>query len=121
MTSCPDWRRLDPAELAAALAEIAKSLESAASLLERPGTLDLEDLERRLTVLDEKLQATLTNHAPEELMLRIRRELDGQLAAYRRKMKAEQLALVQQMPGAGLCREPLARRLSSGREPRPHR
>jgi hypothetical protein len=28
-------------------------------------------------------------------MLRIRRELDGQLAAYRRKMKAGQLALVE--------------------------
>jgi hypothetical protein len=64
-------------------------------LLDTPGTLDLEDLERRLTVLDDKLQATLTNHISEELMLRIRRELDGQLAAYRRKMKAGQLALVE--------------------------
>ena len=64
-------------------------------LLDSPGTLDLEDLERRLTILDEKTQALLTSHAPEELMLRIRRELDGQLAAYRRKMKAEQLALVE--------------------------
>jgi hypothetical protein len=63
-------------------------------LLATPGALDLEDLERRLTVLDEKLQAALTSHAPDELMLKIRRELDGQLAAYRRKMKAEQLALV---------------------------
>ncbi|HKW63853.1 MAG TPA: hypothetical protein VJN89_14980 [Candidatus Acidoferrum sp.] len=81
--------------LAATLAEIAKSLEAASTLLDTPGALDLEDLERRLTVLDDKLQAALTNHAPEELMLRIRRELDGQLAAYRRKMKAEQLALVE--------------------------
>src|SRR5690348_2896324 len=80
--------------LAGPLAEIAKSLEACATLLATPGILDLEDLERRLTVLDEKLQAALTNHAPDELMLKIRRELDGQLAAYRRKMKAEQLALV---------------------------
>jgi hypothetical protein len=57
--------------------------------------LDLEDLERRLTVLDEKLQAAITSYASEELMLRIRREVDGQLAAYRRKMKVEQLALVE--------------------------
>jgi hypothetical protein len=28
-------------------------------------------------------------------MMRIRREVDGQLSAYRRKMKAEQLALVE--------------------------
>jgi len=81
--------------LAVALAEIAKSLETSKTLLETPGTLDLEDLERRLTVLDEKLQAVLTSHAPEELMLKIRRELEGQLAAYRRKMKADQLALVE--------------------------
>ncbi|HVH71240.1 MAG TPA: hypothetical protein VNB49_09045 [Candidatus Dormibacteraeota bacterium] len=82
-------------ELVTALAEIARSLEAARTLLETPGTLDLEDLERRLTVLDEKMHALLTSHAPEELMLRIRRELDGQLATYRRKMKAEQLALVE--------------------------
>jgi len=82
-------------ELAAALKDIGRSVEAAEILLGTPGALELEDLERRLTVLDDKLQAALTNHAPEELMLKIRRELDGQLAAYRRKMKAEQLALVE--------------------------
>jgi hypothetical protein len=76
------------------LAEVAKSLESHLVLLDIPGTLDLEDLERRLTVLDDKLQSALTSCASEELMLRLRREVDGQLAAYRRKMKAEQLAVV---------------------------
>jgi hypothetical protein len=81
--------------LPAALAEIAKSLEASATLLETPGTLDLEDLERRMTILDEKLQAALTSQTPEELLLKIRRELDGQLASYRRKMKADQLALVE--------------------------
>lgn len=84
-----------PSELAASLAEVAKSVQAMATLLDTPGTLDLEDLERRLTVLDEKTQALLTSHAPEELMLKVRRELDGQLAVYRRKMKAEQLALVE--------------------------
>jgi hypothetical protein len=82
-------------EISAALEQIARSLEASAILLETPATLDLEDLERRLTILDEKLQASLTSHAPEDLMLRLRRELDGELAAYRRKMKAEQLALVE--------------------------
>jgi len=52
-------------------------------------------LERRLTILDEKIHALLTSHAPEELMLKIRREVDGQLAMYRRKMRAEQLAMVE--------------------------
>ncbi len=82
-------------ELAAALAGVANSVEACATLLETPAALDLEDLERRLTILDEKLHAALTSYAPEDLMLKIRRELDGQLAAYRRKMKAEQLALVE--------------------------
>jgi hypothetical protein len=75
--------------------DVVKSLRSLPVLLETPGTLDLEDLERRLTILDDKLHASLLSHASEELMLKIRREVDSQLAAYRRKMKAEQLALVE--------------------------
>jgi hypothetical protein len=82
-------------ELAARVGEIADGLEAIARIVDTPGGLDLEDLERRLTVLDEKLQALLTSHAPEDLLLRIRREMDGQLASYRRKMKAEQLAMVE--------------------------
>ena len=82
-------------ELAARLTEIAKLLEASATLVGVPGKLDLEDLERRLTILDDKLQAALTSHAPEEMMLKVRREMDGLLAAYRRKMKAEQLALIE--------------------------
>jgi hypothetical protein len=82
-------------ELAARLAEIAQSLSSSLALLDTPGTLDVEDLERRLTIQDEKIQAALTQHASEELMLRIRREVDSQLAMYRRKMKAEHLSLVE--------------------------
>jgi hypothetical protein len=81
--------------LAARLLEVAKSLQSNLALLDIPSTLDLEDLERRLTVLDEKVQAALISGATEDLMLRLRREVDGQLAMYRRKMKADQLALVE--------------------------
>jgi hypothetical protein len=82
-------------ELAAQIREIAASLEGNGVLLEAPGMLDLEDLERRLTVLDEKLQAALTAAAPEELMLKLRREVDGQLAMYRSKMRGAQLAMVE--------------------------
>jgi hypothetical protein len=77
------------------LGEAADKLASSETLLEAPGTLDLEDLERRLTILDEKIHAALLTHASEELMLKIKREVDSQLAAYRRKMKADQLALVE--------------------------
>jgi len=81
--------------LAQVIRETEASLRASAALLEAPGALDLEDVERRLTVLDEKLHAALTAHTDEETMLKIRREMDGQLAAYRRKLKAEQLALVE--------------------------
>ena len=86
---------LNKPEMSERLREIAGSLASNAILLDSPGTLDLEDLERRLTIWDEKLHAVLTTHATEELMLKIRREVDGQLALYRRKMKAEQLTMVE--------------------------
>jgi hypothetical protein len=82
-------------EIAGRLTETAESLEASSLLLDTPGTLDLEDLERRLTILDEKIHALLMSHAAEELMLKIRREVDGQLAMYRRKMRAEQLAMVE--------------------------
>ncbi len=51
-----------------------------------------EDLERRLTVLEQKLNAALTAAADGETLLTIRRELDRQLAPYRRRMTPEQLS-----------------------------
>jgi len=75
--------------------EVAASLSAILALPDTPGGVDLEDLERRLTILDEKVHAGLLSHAGEELLLKIRREVDSQLAAYRRKMKAEQLAVVE--------------------------
>ena len=86
---------LTNAESGGRLREIAESLNATATLLDAPGALDLEDLERRLTILDDKLQSLLTSQISEETMLKIRREMDGQLAAYRRKMKAEQITLVE--------------------------
>jgi len=82
-------------DFSVSLKAIAASLKGSGTLLDTPGTLDLEDLERRLTILDDKLQALLAGHVDEEKMLRIRREMDAQLIAYRAKMKAEQLALVE--------------------------
>jgi hypothetical protein len=81
--------------LASRLVEIAGAVEKAMTLLDAPGMPDLEDLERRLTVLDDKVYAAVTGDASEELLVRIRREMDGQLAMYRRSMKAAQIALVE--------------------------
>jgi hypothetical protein len=79
-------------ELAARLRETAKRIAETTLLLESPGALDLEDLERRLTVIEDKLTAALSADADEETMLSVRREMDRSLAPYRRKMSAEQLA-----------------------------
>jgi hypothetical protein len=77
------------------LTESATSLAQCSEILESPAALDLEDLERLLTVLDDKIQAAVLQHASEKLLLRLRREMDSQLSLYRDKMRAEQIALVE--------------------------
>jgi hypothetical protein len=85
--------RLAPsdAELARRVEQAGASLAGLLPFLDSPAQLDLEDLERRLTVLEEKLTAALTAGADQELLLAVRRELDRQLAPYRRKMTPGQL------------------------------
>ena len=78
--------------LAARLIDSATQLDDAIPLLDSPAALDLEDFERRMTVLEEKLAAALSADANEEAMLAIRREMDRSLAPYRSKMSAAQLA-----------------------------
>ena len=53
--------------------------------------LHLEDVERRLTVLEEKLQAALLTATPESDLLAIRTDADRQIVAYRGKMNAPQI------------------------------
>jgi hypothetical protein len=79
-------------ELTAKLRDAANKLSELLPLLESPAPLDLEDLERRLTVLEEKLHAAVLAEADEAVTLAIRREMDRALASYRRKMSAAQLA-----------------------------
>jgi hypothetical protein len=88
-------REDDRPELASLWQQAIARLESLKSLLDAPASLDMEDIERQLTVLDETIHAGLLLHAGQELLLRLRREMDGALAAYRRSMKAAQLALVE--------------------------
>jgi len=51
----------------------------------------LEDLERRLTVLEEKLVAALLTSTPDEEIVNVRAEADRELAPYRRKMSGAQI------------------------------
>jgi len=67
--------------------------EIAAGVLEQAP--NLEDLERQLTVLEEKLFAALTSSAPEELLLRLKTDAARELAAYRSRMGAVQLRQIE--------------------------
>jgi hypothetical protein len=92
LISAAEATRAAQPELAARMQEARARLTEMLTLIDVPGALDLEDLERLLTVLEEKLTAALTASAPEEFMVAVRREMDRQLAPYRRKMTAAQLS-----------------------------
>jgi hypothetical protein len=55
----------------------------------------LEDLERRLSVLEEKLFAVLLASTPDHEIVAVRAEADRELAPYRRKMAAAQIDQLQ--------------------------
>jgi flagellar motility protein MotE (MotC chaperone) len=78
----------------AGYAEIAAALERLAADAEQHYA-DLEELERRLTALEDKLIGTLRAQQTEEELLAARRDLDLQLKPYRGKMTAAQLALLE--------------------------
>jgi hypothetical protein len=71
------------------LREIAGEIESAASAPR------LEDLERRLTVLEEKLFAVLLTATPDDEVVAVRAQADRELAPYRSKMAGPQIAQLQ--------------------------
>jgi len=56
---------------------------------------DLEQLEQRLTAIEEKMIARLRSDAPEEALFEARRTLDRELKPYRGKMSAEQLSMLE--------------------------
>jgi hypothetical protein len=55
----------------------------------------LEDLERHLTVLEEKLFAALLTATPDEEIVSVRAQADRELAPYRRNMAAAQIEQLQ--------------------------
>ncbi len=79
---------------AARFPEIAAALERLAAEAEQHYR-DLEDLERRLTALEEKMTAAARAAASEEDLLSARREFDLQLRPYRSKMTADQIAVLE--------------------------
>jgi len=82
-------------ELATRVAEVCDKLRHLLMLLDSPVQIDLEDMERRLSILEEKLGASLASLASDQVLFEIRRDLDRQLATYRRKMTADQLSTLE--------------------------
>jgi hypothetical protein len=78
-------------DLSGRIRDTASKLVELLPIIDSPSRIDLQDLERRLTVLEEKLTASLMSYSGEELLLNIQRDLDRQLAPYRRKMTSDQL------------------------------
>ncbi len=75
--------------------EAAKTLRHLAGEIENKLQSRLEDLERRLTVLEEKLFAVLLASTPDEEIVTVRSEADRDLAPYRHKMSAAQIDQLQ--------------------------
>lgn len=72
--------------------------DAAASLRELAGVagrMSLEDLERRLTVIEEKLFAALLAGTSNDELLAVRSEADRDMAPYRRHMSAAQIEQLQ--------------------------
>jgi hypothetical protein len=89
----PEAKGIDATPLAR---ETASTLREIAADLDATKTLPrLEDLERRLTVAEEKLFAVLLAATPDEQIVTVRAEADRELAPYRRKMPSAQIEQLQ--------------------------
>jgi len=83
-------------DLAESLArETAANLRSLAESASGQTRISMEDLERRLTVAEERLFAALLAATPDEALYQVRSEADRDLAPYRRKMSAPQIGQLQ--------------------------
>lgn len=81
-TPLPDAAQSIAHEAGKTLRELASALKESAV---RP---PLEELERRLTAMEEKLLAALVAASPDEELVRVRAEADADIAPYRRKLSA---------------------------------
>jgi len=89
----PDRGTISVQPLARETAEILRGI--AIGLERTKGLPPLEDLERRLTVAEEKLFAALLAATPDEQIIAVRSEADRELVPYRHKMPSAQIAQLQ--------------------------
>jgi hypothetical protein len=90
-----DAAKLDtPADAVAR--ESALRLREMATELRNHPEMPLEELDRNLTVLEEKIFAALMTAAPEQELVQLREQADRELAPYRSRMQAVQIKQIQQ-------------------------
>jgi hypothetical protein len=77
-------------------AEVAARLRSLVVSLRAEPLQPLEELDRTLTVLEEKMFAALLTASPEDELVALREQASRELAPYRGKMQAVQIKQVQQ-------------------------
>lgn len=75
--------------------ELAKTLRQLADDVKAKKASRLEDLERRLTVMEEKLFAVLLTSTSDDEVVSVRADADRDLAPYRRKMSGVQIEQLQ--------------------------
>jgi hypothetical protein len=87
-TKLPEKAGISPAAIAL---EASQTLAELAQDAESKRAVSLEDIERRLTVLEEKLFAVLLAAIPDDEVVSVRAQADRELAVYRAKMPASQI------------------------------
>ena len=92
----PGAPHLDSEMWASTAATTAHRLRELAISMRSPTPLALDDLDRTLTVLEEKLLTALQSSATEQELVDLKTQADRELAPYRAKMSAVQLRQVQQ-------------------------
>lgn len=78
------------------LAEVANALSELADQAAKGELTDLEALEQRLSVLQDRVLGVATSCLTDEQLISLRRDLEGQIRPYRRKMDAAQIAMLEQ-------------------------
>jgi hypothetical protein len=89
----PEAKGIDATPLARETAGTLRRIAAELDAMKTPPRL--EDLERRLTVAEEKLFAVLLAATPDDQMVSVRAEADRELGPYRRKMPSAQMEQLQ--------------------------
>jgi hypothetical protein len=94
-SACQEARGEGKPVLADELAEAAAALQASGARAQGQPTGDLEETERNLTALEEKLNASLMRGTSVEVLAQLRADVDRGLIPFRRKMAAAEVDLLE--------------------------